>query len=135
MARYFDVHPDNPQPRTIGRVVELIRADGLVAYPTDSCYALGCQLDNRAGLERIREIRQLDNRHHFTLVCADFTQLGRFVHLDNVIFRALKASTPGSTPSSCRRLVMFRAECCTPRDARSESAFLITQLPRRSWPG
>ena len=95
VARYFDVHPDNPQPRTIGQVVDLLRADGLVAYPTDSCFALGCQLDNRSGLDRIREIRQLDNRHHFTLVCADFTQLGRFVHLDNVIFRALKASTPG----------------------------------------
>ena len=95
VARYFDVHPDNPQSRTIGQVVELIRADGLVAYPTDSCYALGCQLDNKEGLDRIREIRQLDSQHHFTLVCADFNQLGRFVHLDNVIFRALKASTPG----------------------------------------
>jgi len=95
VARYFDVHPDNPQPRAIGSVVDLLRTDGLVAYPTDSCFALGCQLDNRAGLDRIREIRQLDNQHHFTLVCADFNQLGRFVHLDNVIFRALKASTPG----------------------------------------
>src|SRR6478672_9025620 len=75
VARYFDVHPDNPQPRTIGQVVELIRADGLVAYPTDSCYALGCQLDNKEGLDRIREIRQLDSQHHFTLVCADFNQL------------------------------------------------------------
>ena len=95
MARYFDVHPDNPQPRTIGRVVDLLRADGLVAYPTDSCFALGCQLENRSGLERIREIRELDSRHHFTLVCADFTQLGRFVQLDNVIFRAVKSLTPG----------------------------------------
>jgi tRNA threonylcarbamoyl adenosine modification protein (Sua5/YciO/YrdC/YwlC family) len=95
VARYFDVHPDNPQPRMIGQVVDLLRAGGLVAYPTDSCFALGCQLDNRSGLERIREIRQLDSRHHFTLVCADFTQLGRFVQLDNVIFRAVKASTPG----------------------------------------
>jgi tRNA threonylcarbamoyl adenosine modification protein (Sua5/YciO/YrdC/YwlC family) len=95
VARYFDVHPHNPQPRAISQVVELLRADGLIAYPTDSCFALGCQLDNRSGLDRIREIRQLDNRHHFTLVCADFNQLGRFVHLDNVIFRALKASTPG----------------------------------------
>ena len=95
VARYFDVHPDNPQPRMIGQVVDLLRAGGLVAYPTDSCFALGCQLDNRSGLDRIREIRQLDNRHHFTLVCADFTQLGRFVQLDNVIFRLVKASTPG----------------------------------------
>ena len=94
VARYFDVHPDNPQPRTIGQVVELIRAEwgkGLEA----TCDALGCQLDNKEGLDRIREIRQLDSQHHFTLVCADFNQLGRFVHLDNVIFRALKASTPG----------------------------------------
>jgi len=95
VARYFDVHPDNPQPRTVGSVVDMLRTDGLVAYPTDSCFALGCQLDNRSGLERIRDIRDLDNQHHFTLVCADFNQLGRFVHLDNVIFRALKASTPG----------------------------------------
>ena len=70
VARYFDVHPENPQPRMIGQVVDLLRAGGLVAYPTDSCFALGCQLDNRSGLERIREIRQLDSRHHFTLVCA-----------------------------------------------------------------
>jgi tRNA threonylcarbamoyl adenosine modification protein (Sua5/YciO/YrdC/YwlC family) len=95
VARYFDVHPDNPQPRTVGSVVDMLRTDGLVAYPTDSCFALGCQLDNRSGLERIRDIRAIDNQHHFTLVCADFNQLGRFVHLDNVIFRALKASTPG----------------------------------------
>jgi len=95
MARYFDVHPDNPQPRAIGQVVDLVRSDGLIAYPTDSCYALGCQLGNRDGLERIRGIRDLDAHHHFTLVCADFAQLGQFVHLDNAVFRAVKAATPG----------------------------------------
>jgi tRNA threonylcarbamoyl adenosine modification protein (Sua5/YciO/YrdC/YwlC family) len=89
MARYFDVHPANPQARTIGKVVDLLRADGLIAYPTDSCFALGCQLD------RIRTIRSLDDSHHFTLVCADFAQLGQFVHLDNAVFRAVKAATPG----------------------------------------
>ncbi|MGI8768277.1 MAG: L-threonylcarbamoyladenylate synthase [Propionibacteriaceae bacterium] len=95
MARYFDVHPANPQPRAIGQVAQLITGGGLVAYPTDSCFALGCQLGNADGLDRIRRIRNLDNKHHFTLVCHDFSQLGQFVHIDNVIFRAIKAVTPG----------------------------------------
>jgi tRNA threonylcarbamoyl adenosine modification protein (Sua5/YciO/YrdC/YwlC family) len=95
MARYFDVHPVNPQPRTISKVVELLQGDGLIAYPTDSCFALGCQLGNRDGLDRIRSIRSLDDSHHFTLVCADFAQLGQFVNLDNAVFRAVKAATPG----------------------------------------
>lgn len=95
MSRYFDVHPDDPQPRSIGQVVEILRNDGLVAYPTDSGYALGIQLGNRDGLERIRTIRQLDDKHHFTLVCADFAQLGPLVHLSNHHFRSVKAATPG----------------------------------------
>ncbi|MFC0627504.1 L-threonylcarbamoyladenylate synthase [Kribbella deserti] len=96
MARYFDVHPENPQKRAIGQVVDLIRSGGLIAYPTDSCFALGCQLGNGEGLDRIRQIRQLDDRHHFTLVCQDFAQLGQFVHISNTVFRAVKAATPGS---------------------------------------
>ncbi|MFE7190266.1 L-threonylcarbamoyladenylate synthase [Kitasatospora sp. NPDC057541] len=96
MAKYFDVHPESPQPRTIGTVADTLRSGGLVAYPTDSCFALGCQLDNRDGLERIRSIRRLDERHHFTLMCVDFAQLGQFVQLDNNVFRAVKAATPGS---------------------------------------
>ncbi|WP_330300113.1 L-threonylcarbamoyladenylate synthase [Streptomyces sp. NBC_00503] len=96
MAKYFDVHPDNPQPRTIGSIADSIRSGGLVAYPTDSCYALGCKMGNREGVDRIRSIRQLDDRHHFTLVCENFAQLGQFVIIDNDVFRAIKASTPGS---------------------------------------
>ncbi|GAA5160091.1 L-threonylcarbamoyladenylate synthase [Pseudonocardia eucalypti] len=96
MAKYFDVHPDNPQKRLVGQVVQLVRDGGLIAYPTDSCFALGCQLGNLDGLGRIREIRHLDDRHHFTLVCADFGQLGRFVHIGNAVFRSIKAATPGS---------------------------------------
>jgi tRNA threonylcarbamoyl adenosine modification protein (Sua5/YciO/YrdC/YwlC family) len=95
MARYFDVHPENPQPRAIGQAVAIIKAGGLVAYPTDSCYALGCQMGDRAGLDRIRSIRQLDDSHHFTLVCSDFAQLGQLVQLDNAVFRTIKAATPG----------------------------------------
>ncbi|MFC0540448.1 L-threonylcarbamoyladenylate synthase [Kutzneria chonburiensis] len=96
MARYFDVHPANPQKRSIGQVIDILREDGLIAYPTDSCFALGCQLGNREGLDRIRSIRHLDDRHHFTLVCRDFAQLGQLVIVDNAVFRAIKASTPGS---------------------------------------
>ncbi|MET8350402.1 MULTISPECIES: L-threonylcarbamoyladenylate synthase [unclassified Micromonospora] len=96
MARYYDVHPENPQPRIIGQIADLIRGGGLVAYPTDSCYALGIQLGNRDGLDRIRQIRHLDDRHHFTLVCRDFAQLGQFVQISNSVFRLVKASTPGS---------------------------------------
>jgi tRNA threonylcarbamoyl adenosine modification protein (Sua5/YciO/YrdC/YwlC family) len=95
MARYFDVHPENPQPRAIAAAVDLLRNGGLIAYPTDSCFALGCSLDNADGLERIRRIRELDSSHHFTLVCGDFSQLGQFVRLDNAVFRAVKAAVPG----------------------------------------
>jgi tRNA threonylcarbamoyl adenosine modification protein (Sua5/YciO/YrdC/YwlC family) len=95
MARYFDVHPVDPQRRAISQVVEILRAGGLIAYPTDSCFALGCHLGDREGIERIREIRQLEPKHQFTLVCRDFAQLGTFVHISNRVFRTIKAATPG----------------------------------------
>src|SRR6478752_7007698 len=95
MARYLDIHPDNPQPRLVAQVVEALRNDELIAYPTDSGYALGAQLCNRDGRDRILRIRGLDDRHHFTLMCRDFSQLGQFVHVDNSAFRAIKAATPG----------------------------------------
>lgn len=96
MARYLDVHPVDPQPRAIGQAVQLIRDGGLVAYPTDSGYALGCALGNQDGKDRIAAIRHLGDKHHYTLVCADFAQLGQLVHIDNSVFRAIKAATPGS---------------------------------------
>ncbi len=95
MARYFDVHPHDPQPHSIAQVVALLRDDALIAYPTDSCYALGVQLGNLTGGERLRRIRGLDDKHHLTLVCADFAQLGHLVQLNNAAFRAIKAATPG----------------------------------------
>ena len=95
MAKYFDVHPDNPQPRAVRQVVDIVRADGLIVYPTDSLFALGCRMGNKDGLDRIREIRHLDDRHHFTLMCRDFAQLGQFVQISNASFRAVKAATPG----------------------------------------
>jgi tRNA threonylcarbamoyl adenosine modification protein (Sua5/YciO/YrdC/YwlC family) len=95
VARYLDVHPDDPQPRSIRQAVQTLRDGGLVAYPTDSGYALGAALGNQSAKDRIRDIRRLDDKHHYTLVCADFAQLGHFVHVDNSVFRAVKASTPG----------------------------------------
>ncbi|ROS74472.1 L-threonylcarbamoyladenylate synthase [Cellulomonas sp. PhB143] len=95
MARYFDVHPHDPQPRAIAQVVAMLTDDALVAYPTDSGYALGTRMGNTHGTDRIRAVRDLDARHHFTLVCCDFHQLGQLVKVDNAAFRAIKAATPG----------------------------------------
>jgi len=95
MARYFDMHPHDPQPRMVSQVVEIVRGGGLIAYTTDSCYALGCAVGNREGIERIRQIRKLDDKHHMTLVCRDFAQLGQYVHVSNTVFRLVKSATPG----------------------------------------
>lgn len=96
MATYLDVHPVDPQPRAIRTAVAALREGGLIAYPTDSGYALGAMLGNQDAKDRIKEIRRLDDRHHYTLICRDFAQLGHLVHVENSIFRAVKASTPGS---------------------------------------
>ena len=95
MARFIDIHPDNPQPRLVQQVVDALLDDQLIAYPTDSGYALGSRIGNRAGRDRILKIRGLDDRHHFTLVCKDFAQLGSLVHVDNAAFRSIRAATPG----------------------------------------
>jgi tRNA threonylcarbamoyl adenosine modification protein (Sua5/YciO/YrdC/YwlC family) len=96
MARYFDIHPANPQQRAITAIADIVRAGGVIAYPTDSCYALGCQLGNTEGIARLRSIRGLGDKHHLTLMCQDFGQLGQFAQVPNPIFRAIKAATPGS---------------------------------------
>lgn len=95
MAQYFSVHPDNPQPRLIRETVRILRAGGIMAYPTDSSYALGCMIGNKEGMERIRAIRQVDDRHHFTLVCRDLSEIARYARVDNRQYRMLKAATPG----------------------------------------
>jgi tRNA threonylcarbamoyl adenosine modification protein (Sua5/YciO/YrdC/YwlC family) len=95
VAKYLDVHPDNPQPRAIAEAVRVLRSGGLIVYPTDSCFALGAMMGEQRALERIREIRKLDHRHHFTLVCADFAQLGQLVNIGNAAFRLVKSCTPG----------------------------------------
>ncbi len=94
-VRFIDIHPDNPQQRNVDQAAAMLVAGDLIAYPTDSGYALGAQIGNRDALDRIRTIRDLDAKHHFTLMCRDFAQLGQFVHVDNAIFRAIKSATPG----------------------------------------
>ena len=95
MAEYLALHPVDPQPRLIRRAAEVVRAGGLIAYPTDSCYALGWHLGDKHAQERVRRIRQADRHHHFTLVCANLAQVGRFAHLETWQFRMLRACLPG----------------------------------------
>lgn len=95
MAQFFSVHPEQPQLRLIRQAAEIIRAGGLVAFPTDSAYALGCHLGDASQLDRIRRIRQVDDRHHFTLMCRDLSEIATYARVDNSQFRLLKATTPG----------------------------------------
>lgn len=96
MGQFFAIHPDNPQSRLLRKAATIIEDGGLIVYPTDSGYALGCALGNKAALERIRRLRQLDKNHNMTLVCYDLSQLGTYARVSNPIFRLLKAFTPGS---------------------------------------
>jgi tRNA threonylcarbamoyl adenosine modification protein (Sua5/YciO/YrdC/YwlC family) len=95
MAQYFELHSQNPQLRLIRRAAEIVRRGGVIAYPTDSCYALGCHIGDAAALERLRRIRGADRHHHFTLVCRDLSEIGRYARIDTWQFRLLKAATPG----------------------------------------
>lgn len=96
MSQLFAIHPDNPQSRLLRKAATIVEDGGLIVYPTDSGYALGCKLGNKAALERIRSLRQLDKNHNMTLVCRDLSQLGTYAKVSNPIFRLLKAFTPGS---------------------------------------
>ncbi|MBK9160289.1 MAG: threonylcarbamoyl-AMP synthase [Nitrosomonadales bacterium] len=96
MAQFFTIHPDNPNQRLIRQAAAMLRDGGIVVYPTDSCYALGCHLDDRDAVKRIRQIRQLDEQHNLTLMCRDLSEISRFARVDNSKFRLLKANTPGS---------------------------------------
>jgi tRNA threonylcarbamoyl adenosine modification protein (Sua5/YciO/YrdC/YwlC family) len=96
VAQFFQVHPENPQSRLIKQSVDIVRKGGLIAYPTDSAYALGCHIGDKAALDRIRAIRQLDKHHNFTLMCRDLSELSTYAKVDNAIFRLLKNHTPGA---------------------------------------
>ena len=96
MAQYFTIHPVDPQPRLIQQAVAIVRAGGLIAYPTDSCYAFGCRIGDIAAAERIRQLRGVDDKHQLTLVCRDLTEIGRYAQLNNQQFRIVKLGIPGS---------------------------------------
>lgn len=95
MAQFFSIHPDNPQPRLIRQAVEIVRAGGVIVYPTDSCYALGCHVGDKAAMERIRAIRAIDARHHFALVCRDVAEAAVYARIDDRQFRLLKNAAAG----------------------------------------
>ena len=95
MSQFFQIHPENPQARLIQRAAGIIRKDGVIAYPTDSSYALGCHVGHKQGMERIRRIRNLDKKHNFTLVCSDLSEIATYARVDNSAYRLLKSLTPG----------------------------------------
>jgi tRNA threonylcarbamoyl adenosine modification protein (Sua5/YciO/YrdC/YwlC family) len=95
MSQHFQIHPDNPQTRLLQQAAEIVRAGGVVVYPTDSCYALGCQPGDKEALERIRRLRRLDDRHNLTLVCRDLSEIATYAKIDNTAYRLLKTLTPG----------------------------------------
>jgi len=96
VSQYLEIHPDNPQQRLVRRAADCIRDGGVIAYPTDSCYALGCRVGDKDALERVRRIRQADKNHHFTLVCRDLSEIARYARVETWQFRILKACTPGA---------------------------------------
>jgi len=95
VAQFFQIHPDNPQPRLIRRAVDIVRNGGVIVYPTDSSYALGCAIGDKAAMERICRIRRIDDKHNFTLVCRDLTEIANYAKVSNQAFRLIKALTPG----------------------------------------
>lgn len=95
MSQYFEIHPDNPQARLISRAADILRDGGIIVYPTDSCYALGCLLDNKRGMERIYRLRRLDKGHHMSMMCADLSAIAIYAKVDNRNYRLLKSLTPG----------------------------------------
>ncbi len=95
MAQFFQIHPDNPQPRLIRQAVDILRNGGVIVYPTDSSYAIGCHIGDKHALDRIRQIRRLDDKHNFTLVCRDLSEISNYTKLDNQQYRLIKSLTPG----------------------------------------
>lgn len=96
MSQFFQIHPDNPQHRLIVQAVDIVRSGGVIAYPTDSAYALGCNLGDKAAVDKIKRIRRLDDKHNFTLMCRDLSELGVYAKVNNSSYRLLKNNTPGA---------------------------------------
>ena len=95
MAQYFDLHPDNPQPRLLKQAVAILDSGGVIAVPTDSSYAIACHLDDKAAADRLRQIRRVDDKHHLTLLCRDLSEVANYARVDNKQYRLLRSATPG----------------------------------------
>ncbi|BBI59807.1 hypothetical protein HSBAA_11130 [Vreelandella sulfidaeris] len=133
MSQYFQIHPENPQKRLIDQAIMIIRKGGVVAYPTDSGYALGCHLGEKKAIEKIKWLRSLDDKHNFTLVCSDLSEIGTYAKVDNDVFRLLKAHTQGPIPIFWTPRLRCRGYCCTPSVAPLACACPITVLRMRYW--
>lgn len=141
MSQFFEIHPDNPQLRLIKQAAQIIHKGGLVALPTDSCYALVCQLDNKDAVERVRRIRGVDDKHHLTLLCRDLSEIAQYAKVDNRQYRLLKAATPGAytfiwkPPRKCRagsRILRARPSACACRRTASPTCCWKSWV-NRSW--
>ena len=134
MSQFFQIHPDNPQKRLINQAVDIINKGGVVVYPTDCAYALGCHLGDKSALEKIKRIRQLDDKHNFTLVCRDLSEISTYAKVDNGAYRLLKAHTPGAytfilkaTSEVHRRLLHPKRRTIGIRIPENEIALALTE--------
>ena len=135
VSLFLTLHPDNPQPRLIKQAADALRKGGVIAYPTDSSYALGCHLSDKAAMERLRAIRQIDDRHFLTLVCRDLSEVSRYAKVDNVQYRLMKHGTPGpftfileATKEAPRRLWTRRNTIGLRVPANAIAHALLTEL-------
>jgi tRNA threonylcarbamoyl adenosine modification protein (Sua5/YciO/YrdC/YwlC family) len=134
MSQFFSIHPENPQLRLIRQSVEIVRKGGLIIFPTDSAYALGCHLGDKKALDKIRMIRQLSKEHNFTLMCRDLSELSLYAKIDNQLYRSLKAHTPGpytfileGTPEVPRRLLHQKRKTIGLRIPKSQVALALLE--------
>ena len=125
MAQFFAIHSDNPQVRLIQKAADVVRQGGVVVLPTDSGYALGCALENKRGVDVIRQIRRLDDKHNFTLLCRDLSEIAMYARVENQEYRLLKAHTPEPIPLSLRRRVKFPDGYCIPSENKLVFGFQI----------
>ena len=133
MALFLSIHPDNPQERLIAQAAQIVRDGGVIIYPTDSCYALGCALGDKAAMDRILAIRKIDLKHHLTLMCRDLSELGTYARVDNAQYRLLKATTPGSYTFILTASREVRPARCTPNAKPSACVCLTTKLLWLFW--
>ncbi|SQI91114.1 YciO family [Klebsiella oxytoca] len=133
MSQFFYIHPENPQARLINQAVDIVRKGGVIVYPTDSGYALGCKIEDKGAMERICRIRNLPNGHNFTLMCRDLSELSTYSFVDNVAFRLIKIIRRVITPLSLRAPKRSRAVCCRISVKPSVCAYRQIRLPRCCW--